>query len=370
MPENKRVWVEFADGRSYGITIGTDVLSDGMLDQYVFESHAVVITETRIANLGVDGPVGKVMSNLTARGLSVDLITFNGGEARKNLKTVSALYERLYALPGLDRRSTIVAVGGGVVGDIVGFVAATYLRGLKFVQVPTTVLSMVDSSVGGKTGVDFRFGKNLIGSFLQPAAVWIDPSVLSSLPMREVRSGLAEVVKYGVIADQTVLTQCESTPVGTGAFRLESWLIQRSCEIKVKMVMQDEYEQTGLRATLNFGHTIGHAIEGATAYKRFKHGEAVAIGMVSALHIGEVLGWSPPDVTKRVTECLRRLNLPVELPQDLSDESILALTAKDKKAVSGVARYVLLRAIEDVQLTNVSHECVVAGLAKHRASIK
>ena len=247
-----------------------------------------------------------------------------------------------------------------------GFAAATYLRGVPFVQAPTTLLAQVDASVGGKTGVDLPQGKNLVGAFHQPSAVVIDTATLRTLPLRELRSGLSEVIKYGIIYDEAFLSSVVNA-LPALLKRDESLLtaaIARSCEIKAEVVGQDETEQ-GLRAILNFGHTIGHALEAVTAYRRFKHGEAIAIGMIAACLLGEEVGVTPSEVTAKVRAALQQAGLPTAFPEDIDIDSILDAAQRDKKTEAGRLRFVLARGIGDVFVSpNVPEEAVRAALAR------
>jgi 3-dehydroquinate synthase len=306
-------------------------------------------------------------STLNAQGFDTTTVTLSAGERFKNLNTVARLY-RDFIAAGLDRKSLVVAVGGGVLGDMVGFAAATYLRGIPFVQAPTTLLAQVDASVGGKTGVDLPQGKNLVGAFHQPSAVIIDTTTLRSLPLRELRSGLSEVIKYGIIYDKPFLNSVVSDMPDL-LRRDESLLtaaIARSCEIKAEVVGQDETEQ-GLRAILNFGHTIGHALEAVTHYRRFKHGEAIAIGMVSACFLGEEVGVTPSEVTEQLCDALQRAQLPQAFPEEIAAEAILGAAQRDKKTEAGRLRFVLARQIGDVFLSpDVPAEAVRAALARHK----
>lgn len=362
--------VALSEGRDYQIQIHPGALST------VGEQAKAVARSSRVVVLSQPGIFRRwgqqVLASLEAAGLQVNSLCYPAGEHHKNLRMIGRLYEGLYELtPALDRKTLLIALGGGVVGDMVGYVAATYLRGLDYLQVPTTLLAMVDSSVGGKTGVDFREGKNLVGAFHQPRAVVIDPNVLTTLPRREVRAGLAEVVKYGVIQDPELL--CYITRQAKLLQDIDpeaiAHVVARSCQLKAEVVTADEREETGLRAILNFGHTIGHALEGATHYRRYKHGEAVAIGMVSAALIGEEAGVTPKEVTVALREALEALGLPQALPTDISDEALLALTARDKKAVVGEARFVLVEALGTVRLCPVPLELVRSGLVRHRQEV-
>ncbi|WP_309712357.1 3-dehydroquinate synthase [Armatimonas sp.] len=362
-----RVPVALSEGRDYEIHIAAGSLAT--LGQHcaatTHSSRAVILTQPSIARHWETGAA----QSLERAGFQVTSIHFPVGERYKNLTTITRLYDALYQLtPALDRKTLIVALGGGVVGDMAGYVAATYLRGLDYVQVPTTLLAMVDSSVGGKTGVDFREGKNLIGAFHQPRCVVIDPTLLQTLPRREIRSGLAEVVKYGVIQDPVLLAKLreQARLLLRGDADAIAAIVERSCQLKAEVVTADEREETGLRAILNFGHTIGHALESATKYRRYKHGEAVAIGMLSAALIGEQVGVTPSELTQELRATLLALGLPTALPDDVSDETLIALTARDKKAEAGEARFILAKQMGQVELMIVPTMLVRAGLEKHR----
>lgn len=310
---------------------------------------AVVITQPRIAKLYA----ATVEASLNGAGFAARTITLPPSETRKTLRTVEQAYAQLRALSA-DRRTIVVALGGGVIGDIAGFVAATYNRGLDFVQVPTTLLAQVDSSVGGKVGVNFGPGKNLIGAFYQPRFVAIDPDTLATLPARERRSGLAEALKYGIIDDKPLfdllVDEGERLLNGQSAF-LEQ-VIAQSCRIKARVVEQDEQEG-GLRAILNFGHTVGHALESITRYKQFTHGEAVAMGMASAALIGEEMGLTPPSDVRELLNALRVFGFGTQLPPALPVRGICELLSLDKKAVGGDARFVLIDKIGHATLGHV-----------------
>ncbi|MBC8138885.1 MAG: 3-dehydroquinate synthase [Fibrella sp.] len=365
------VHVPLDNGRAYDIHIGAGLLARvGEIVKGVARSNRVVIVS--------QPPITKhyrqaVADSLSDAGFDVDAVLFPAGERYKNLRTLESLYGRLYNLhPAIDRKTLLVALGGGVVGDVVGFLAATYLRGLDYVQIPTTLLAMVDSSVGGKTGIDYQAGKNLVGAFHQPRAVIADTDALATLPRRHLASGLAEIIKYGVIRDAEVLQKASRGIdfLRRGDQETTAFLVRRSCEIKADVVTKDEYETTGLRAILNFGHTIGHAVESATQYRRYKHGEAIAIGMVSAALIGEKVGATPPGTVlfDIRTACLTA-GLPCDLPGDVSDDDLIALLGRDKKAENGVAKFVLARAIGDVVTgVTVDERAIRAGLAIHRAN--
>ncbi|MBT0652836.1 3-dehydroquinate synthase [Geomobilimonas luticola] len=311
--------------------------------------NVAMITNPTVGSLYADG----VRDSMQQAGFTVNLVEIPDGEEYKNSVTLNAIYDRCVAL-GLDRGAFILALGGGVVGDIAGFAAATYLRGIPFVQVPTTLLAQVDSSVGGKTGINHPQGKNLIGAFYQPRLVLIDVTVLATLPEREFLCGLAEIVKYGIVLDRELFEYIESHGDKLLARNSDSLLhvIRRSCAIKAAVVENDERE-TGLRAVLNYGHTVGHAVETLTGYGRYKHGEAVAIGMVQAARFSERSGLSRHDETERIVALLTRLGLPVDLPQFGADEYTEALW-HDKKVREGGLNFVYNRGIGEFHIGRVT----------------
>lgn len=359
--------VPLGGGRDYRITIGTGTLASvGEIVRGVARSNRVVI----VSQPGVAKHYAQtVADSLVGAGFDAPpMVLFAAGERYKNLRTLEKLYAALYNLaPAIDRKTLLIALGGGVVGDVAGYLAASYLRGLDYVQVPTTLLAMVDSSVGGKTGIDFAQGKNLVGAFHQPRAVVVDTNTLSTLPPREKTAGFGEVLKYGVISDPTLITRTRDVGYERAYEAFVDYAIQRSCEIKAEVVTRDEHETTGERATLNFGHTIGHALESATHYKRYKHGEAVAIGMVSAACVGECAEVTPEDVTRTIRAACVAMGLPTALPDDIPDDVLLALLARDKKSENGAARFVLARALGDVVTgVPVDEATIRAGLTLHR----
>ncbi|HTY88420.1 MAG TPA: 3-dehydroquinate synthase [Candidatus Acidoferrum sp.] len=330
--------------RSYAIKIGAGLLErlGGECARLKLGARCAIITDTNVGRR-----FAKAAFNALARaGFSPSLIVVPAGETAKSLKTVQTCYD-LLATHRLERKSFIVALGGGVVGDLAGFVAATYLRGIAFVQVPTTLLAQVDSSVGGKVGVNLKAGKNLVGAFYQPRLVLCDLDTLKTLPEREYRSGLAEVIKYGIIYDAKLFVQIErdmpkllrrqpGTLVG---------VVARCCEIKADVVGQDETE-SGLRAILNFGHTIGHAIENISGYGKYLHGEAIAIGQVAAAGLSaRVLGLSERDV-HRIAGLFKRTGLPVAIKlKTLQRKRLLVAMKLDKKVSGGEVKFVLARKI-------------------------
>ena len=283
-----------------------------------------------------------IYDSLRDAGFDVFPIVLVAGECYKNLQAARRIYGMLHER-AVDRRTVIVAVGGGVIGDVAGFVAATYLRGLDYIQAPTTLLAQVDSSVGGKVGVNYKDGKNLVGAFYQPRLVAIDPNTLGSLPFRERRSGLAEIIKYGAIADKDFFGAVSSEIAGL--LRLNSdyleTAIAHSCRIKAEVVEKDERDE-GLRAILNFGHSVGHALEALTNYRVYRHGEAIAIGMISACLIGEEMGVTDASVTGAIKDVLIRAGFPIHFDERLYPNDVIRVMSLDKKAVDGEVRFVLL----------------------------
>ena len=296
-------------------------------------------------------------------GITTTLAVVPSGECSKSLAIASDLYDDLVRLRA-DRHTAIVALGGGVVGDLAGFVAATYARGLPLLMVPTTLLSQVDSSVGGKVGVNHPRAKNIIGSFHQPVGVWIDTETLRTLSDREYRCGLAEVVKYGVILDAPFFDFLEANVDAILARSPEALrpMISRSCQLKADVVSKDEREETGLRAVLNFGHTIGHAIEAVSGYDgHYHHGEAVSVGMVAESRLAERLGWIDATTTSRLQRLLEKFNLPVA-PTGLDANALVEAMTRDKKNQKGKIRFVLPRRLGHVELTDAADEAAIRSV--------
>ena len=380
--EAQTVPVALSEGRSYDIHIGAGLLTQTgeiageVLSGGLQKRQAVIITQPKIA----ERYGSTVAHSLHDAGFALtQTVTFPDGESYKTLATVEELCGKLYDLPvAVDRKAVVIALGGGVVGDVAGFVASLYLRGLPYVQIPTTLLAMVDSSVGGKTGVDFKSGKNLIGAFHQPRSVVVDPDVLRSLPLREIKAGMAEVIKYGFVSDPEFLqyaVNAAPTLLGRDGVRRNvhalaciSHIVRRSCEIKADIVTRDEFETSGLRALLNYGHTIGHALESATNYTRFRHGEAVGIGMMAAAFIGEARGITPPEIAQQTRAALQAYGLPTALPADINPADLIGLLGRDKKAEAGHAKFVLLQAVGNAGVWgDVSETMIHQGLAKASA---
>ena len=326
--------------RSYPVYIGRDLLSDPqLLARHVSGPQVVVVSNDTVAPLYMD----KLRTALGQRSLLTEVI-LPDGEAYKTLDTLASIFDQVMAA-GHNRTTTFVALGGGVVGDITGFAAACYQRGVNFVQVPTTLLAQVDSSVGGKTAVNHPMGKNMIGAFYQPRAVLIDTNSLQTLPRRELAAGLAEVIKYGLICDEPFYRWLQEQMPKLLA-REEAALaeaIERSCANKAQVVAADEREG-GLRAILNLGHTFGHAIETHQGYGQWLHGEAVAVGMLLAVELSAHRGLVPAAEVTALRELLLAAGLPVQ-PPDMSPEIFIELMGRDKKVVDGRLRLILLAAL-------------------------
>jgi 3-dehydroquinate synthase len=294
------------------------------------------------------------LNSLKNDGFEVAIHLIPAGESYKTLEAIAKIYDTALS-HHLERSSTMLALGGGVIGDMTGFAAATWLRGINFIQVPTSLLGMVDAAIGGKTGVNHPQGKNLIGAFYQPKLVFIDPLVLKTLPEREFRAGMAEVIKYGIIWDAHLFSQLESAPrLDSLAFiseELLSTIITRSCQAKVEVVTQDEKE-AGLRAILNYGHTIGHAIESLTNYETFVHGEAVAIGMVAAGKIALTAQMWTEAEAQRQDNLIGKTGLPTQIPASLDVDRIMEALKTDKKVQAGRVRFVLPTQIGKVTISD------------------
>jgi 3-dehydroquinate synthase len=341
MSATRTITVELGD-RSYPIVIGAGLLGGGFdLGKYLAATDCLIVSNETVAPLYFD----KLVANLV--GCSVESINLPDGEAFKTVDTASTVLDRLVGAK-CNRDTTVIALGGGVVGDIAGFAAACYMRGVAFIQVPTTLLAQVDSSVGGKTGVNHPQGKNLIGAFHQPRIVLADTDTLSTLPDRELRAGLAEVIKYGAIADTAFFAWLEDNMSALLDKRPDAlaYAIERSCEIKAEVVADDERE-AGRRATLNFGHTFGHAIEHCQGYGEWLHGEAVAAGMVMA---AELSGIDSADV-ERLRDLANAAGLPTA-PPAIGAAAMLEAMEMDKKVRKKQLNFVLLRALGDVFVTS------------------
>lgn len=334
--------------RSYNISIGRNLLArlGAECARLNLGARCAIISDRHVAPLYAKS----VQRSLARAGFDAILITVPAGETAKSLKTVEFCYNQL-AKHRLERKSFIVALGGGVVGDLAGFVAATYLRGVAFIQIPTTLLAQVDSSVGGKVGVNLKAGKNLVGAFYQPRLVLCDLDALRSLPSREYRAGLAEVIKYGIIYDGRLFSQLER--VLPKLLKRDSKtladVVARCCEIKADVVGQDETE-SGLRAILNFGHTIGHALEAISGYGKFLHGEAISIGQIAAAQLSARRLNLPETEVTRITKLFQRAGLPTAVALSPSQlHQLFAAMMLDKKVSAGEIKFVLAEKIGRVQ---------------------
>lgn len=309
-----------------------------------FSSQVLILSDTNVGKLYTE----KIMELLKSVGKQPSILLVPAGESSKSLTEAERAYTKAIEV-GLDRKSAIVALGGGVVGDLAGFIAATYMRGVPFVQIPTSLLAQVDSSVGGKVAVNHRLGKNMIGAFYQPKRVFIDLACLSTLPRRELSTGLGEIVKYGVIYDEALFLYLEEHAEEVLAMQLPAMehLVVRSCEIKAEVVAQDEREM-GLRAILNFGHTMGHAIEKETRYVRYNHGEAVAVGMMGAAYLSREMGMVGDAEVARIRGLLEKFSLPTRA-EGCTEDGMYAAIFHDKKAVDGKIKWILMEGIGRVK---------------------
>lgn len=335
--------VEVALGdRSYAIRIGTDILdrAGAAIGEATKARRVAIVTVPEVGRRYAP----RLERSLRAAGIRARRLVVPDGERSKNLRVAGRLYEALADFDA-DRGTAIVALGGGVVGDLAGFVAATWMRGVAFVQVPTTLLAMADASVGGKVAVDLPRGKNLVGAFHQPRLVWMDVATLRSLPRRQRAAGLVEMIKHGVIRDVALFERFERDVERVLELDPAAILdvLERSCEIKAEVVAADERE-AGLRMILNFGHTLAHAVETLLGYRKLLHGEAVAIGMVYAARRSEALGYAPAGTADRIEALLRRTGVPTELP-DLPRRAYLDALRVDKKRQDAHVRFVVLRGL-------------------------
>lgn len=335
--------------RSYPIYVGADILPEigELCRPFRLSGRGVLITNA------VVGPLysQRVLSSFEAAGIALALLEVPDGEEFKNLQMASHLYEQLLPL-GLDRRSPVVALGGGVIGDLAGFVAATFMRGMPLIHAPTSLLAQVDSSVGGKVGVNLPQAKNMVGAFYQPLLVLSDVRLLQTLPSQELRAGLAEVVKYGIIADKEFFEWVETHLPAILEVKEDAviHIVKTSCRIKAAVVERDERDE-GVRAVLNFGHTVGHALEAATGYRKLTHGEAVAIGMVTAARISYQMGLCGEELPQRLQRVVERIGLPTALP--LPPENIIEVMGYDKKLKESLMYFVLTKDFGDVTVAPI-----------------
>lgn len=334
--------------RSYDIEIGTGNLTN--LAKFVSSratiSHALLISDENVSALYAGG----IVDCLQAAGIRITQYNVKPGETSKSIEVVTNLWNQALA-DGADRKTVVIALGGGVVGDLAGFIAATFTRGLDFFQVPTSLLAQVDSSVGGKVGINLPNAKNMVGAFWQPQGVLIDTGVLDTLSDREYRAGLAEVVKYGVILDHEFFVYLEEhiDKINQRDAETLRYIVARCCQLKADVVENDERETTGLRAVLNYGHTFCHAFESVCGYGVLLHGEAVSIGMLCASRLAELLDRIPAESTKRQYDLLSALNIPVQIP-DVEIQPLLDAMQRDKKVEHGKLRFVLPTKIGHVEL--------------------
>ena len=350
--------------RSYPIHIGTDLIDQPSLFTACEKATSIyIVTNTTVAPLYA----ARLTKTLKTFGKVVRTITLPDGESYKDWKNLQLIFDDLLKF-GADRQTMLVALGGGVIGDMTGFAAASFMRGIRFIQVPTTLLAQVDSSVGGKTGINHPLGKNMIGAFHQPVAVIADLNTLKTLPPRELSAGLAEVVKHGVIADAqfldwieanaAALLACDTTALGHA--------VLRSCEIKSAVVSADEREG-GIRATLNFGHTFGHAIEAGLGYGEWLHGEAVGCGMVMGADLSHRLNYISKPELERLTKIIQAMNLPI-VPPKFGAARYMELMQVDKKTEGGQIRYVVLEKIGRAQIQSVADALVLETLTSTGAA--
>lgn len=333
--------------RSYPIHIGSGLLKRlDLIESRIAGARVAIVTDETVAQLYLD-----ILANLVARYRPVRIV-LPDGEQHKTVDGLNRIYEALLT-ERCDRRTTLFALGGGVVGDMAGFAAACYQRGIPFIQLPTTLLAQVDSSVGGKTGVNHPLGKNMIGAFYQPRAVLVDTDTLNTLPVRELSAGIAEIIKYGLIRDTNFLVWLEANmeKLIQRDSQALAFAIERSCRHKAEVVAADETE-SGVRATLNFGHTFGHAIETGTGYGTWRHGEAISAGMVLASEMSRRLGWLNDQEVARIKNLFARAGLPVQPPNSIAPEKFLELMSIDKKVQDGKLRLVLLRRLGEGIVTS------------------
>lgn len=359
----ERLRVELAE-RSYDIVIGSGILGGlgDVLGEFNFSPKTAVVSNPTVYDLYG----GVTEASLKTAGFEPTSVIIPDGEEYKSLLWMQRIWDELLT-QRLDRKSVVVALGGGVIGDMAGFAASTYMRGIAYIQIPTTLLAQVDSSVGGKTGVNHPLGKNMIGTFWQPSLVWIDVETLKTLSKRELLAGLAEVIKYGVIWDERLfdfMDRSKQELLGLNADAL-TYIIRRSCEIKAEVVSRDERE-AGLRAVLNYGHTIGHAVETVTGYTEYLHGEAVAVGMQTEARLAEAMGIIDKSQVSDIKRLIESYGLPSELPGDADPPGILRAMELDKKALSGTLRFTLPEKVGRVRVNEPVEREKIIGLLKDR----
>jgi len=360
-PERRDVVVDLGP-RSYEVVVGAELLDElgTRVAGLGLRGRAVLVTSTQVARLYRE----PALRALKTAGFATTVVELPDGEEQKSLDSLRLVYDRLLDA-GVERRTPIVALGGGVVTDLAGFAAATLLRGLPTVLVPTTLLGQVDAAIGGKTAVNHARGKNLVGAFHQPRLVLADVGVLSTLPRRELVAGMAEVIKYGVIGDPALFGRLENRledMLSLHDQELVTSVVAASARQKAAVVADDEREETGGRAVLNFGHTVGHAIEAATGYQQLLHGEAVAIGMVAAARISERLGICDAGTGARIENLLERAGLPTRLPDGVAPDALARAMQSDKKSAGGRIRFVGVADIGRTEFVDLSVQDIVARL--------
>lgn len=322
--------------------------------------RVTVITDSQVEKRYLD----VVEKGFRVAGYQVDHLVIPAGEESKSLEQASRIYDRLLEL-GVNRKGGLAALGGGVVGDLTGFVAATYLRGIDYIQIPTTVIAQVDAAIGGKTGVNLPQGKNLVGSFWHPRMVFCDIEVLKTLDQKEFVAGLAEVIKYGIIMDEKLFVFLEENIERVLQKEMEDllFIVRRSARDKALVVKEDEREVTGKRTILNFGHTIGHALEASAKYRGYRHGEAVAIGMVCAARLSESLGFCKGKTKDRIISLIQRAGLPAEVPP-LDEDDLIPIISVDKKATAGLINFVVVEDIGKVRLEKIEPRVIGENFRK------
>jgi len=359
------VTVELGE-RSYPIMIGAGILDQlgAQLAAHVSARRAAVITNPVVGKLYARG----VLDSLSAAGFQTVTVEIPDGEEHKNLAWLTFIYDRLVGAQ-MDRGCPVIALGGGVVGDLAGFAAATFLRGVPFVQVPTTLLAHVDSSVGGKTGINHPAGKNLIGAFYQPRLVLIDVDTLKTLPRRELVAGLVEVIKYGAILDAELfaLVERDLDRILSCDATLLQHVVQRCCALKAMVVQRDERE-SDFRSILNFGHTVGHAVESLTEYKRYLHGEAVAIGMAFAARLSHARGYCKRETVQQIVQLLKRIGLPANVPPELIGPQLALTIGSDKKMAGGKVKFVCIEDLGRTRFESVGSEEIAELAARWMAA--
>jgi len=347
------------DQRTYDVIVEAGCLASAgkrIREAGMNHKRAAIISDTTVAGFYAD----ELLISLVEAGFECSLHQVPAGEASKSLAQAEGLCREM-TREGHDRQSMVVALGGGVVGDLAGFVAAIFFRGIPFVQIPTTIVSQVDSSVGGKTGVNITEGKNLVGAFHQPRLVLVDPETLKTLGEREYREGFAEAIKHAAIRDATMLD--ELAALDSSSRDVPADLIARNIAIKARIVEEDEQETSGTRALLNFGHTIGHGIEASVPYGELLHGEAIALGMRAALHLSVARNTLSETDARRVLDLLRHFDLPLILPDDIETATVLEKLASDKKFSQGSIRFVLLDALGKASVHDkVTHQDLHAAI--------